>query len=73
MSTFAEPASRKYEVGAQPVAGASHVSVTLVPLTAPARLVGTPGTPVQGVAPTVSEISLDVPLVPPALADRTRT
>src|SRR6266849_5377046 len=49
------------------------MSVTLVPLTVAAKLVGAPGAAPHGVAPTVKVASLDGPLTPLAFTARTRT
>ena len=48
LSPVAEPASRTYEVGGSPPAGAVHVKTTVVPETAVARAVGATGATIGG-------------------------
>src|SRR2546426_538875 len=70
----AEPASMRYPVGAHPPVGACHVSVTVGPFAAAVSPLGAPGVVVQP-PPfcTMTTISFDAPLVPPALRARIRT
>ena len=73
LNPLTEPASRKYEVGTQPAAGAVHVTETFEPVAVATRLEGAAGAPAHGAAPTETVISEDGPLAPAPLTDRTRT
>src|SRR5687767_10574289 len=64
------PASSRYDVGAPPVAGGLHESVTLDPDTDTVRFVGIPGA--LGAALMTTVTSFEAPLTPAPLKASTR-
>lgn len=72
-SPGAEPASITYDVAAQPALGACQVNVSVVLFTTALSALGAPGAVAQPPLCTVTTISFDGALVPPALRARTRT